>query len=103
MGSFLKDSSKFLQLLSSSMAPRSLCFLALVVTAVYTPSLLGFVGAPGPRQELQTQLQALESEKFTADDFGPRGSKNPNYERPPLPAGYGIRTGLSDLLKPLNS
>merc|ERR1712113_1344615 len=30
--------------------------------------------------------------------------KLPTYgERDPLPKGYGIRTGLSDLLKPLNS
>lgn len=27
----------------------------------------------------------------------------PYGERDPLPAGYGIRTGLSDLLKPLNA
>merc|ERR1712203_187562 len=32
------------------------------------------------------------------------GKKLPAYgERDPLPKGYGIRTGLSDLLKPLNS
>merc|ERR1712113_966004 len=32
------------------------------------------------------------------------GKKLPVYgERDPLPKGYGIRTGLSDLLKPLNS
>merc|ERR1712048_581359 len=32
------------------------------------------------------------------------GKKLPPYgERAPLPKGYGIRTGLSDLLKPLNS
>merc|ERR1712186_191745 len=32
------------------------------------------------------------------------GKKLPPYgERAPLPKGYGIRTGLNDLLKPLNS
>merc|ERR1712157_37290 len=32
------------------------------------------------------------------------GKKVPAYgERAPLPKGYGIRTGLGDLLKPLNS
>merc|ERR1712224_559992 len=35
--------------------------------------------------------------------LGARGNRNPSIDRPPLPAGYGIRTGLSDLLKPLNS
>merc|ERR1712050_604964 len=30
-------------------------------------------------------------------------SKVPYGERGPIPKGYGIRTGLSDLLKPLNS
>merc|ERR1712039_641492 len=31
-------------------------------------------------------------------------AQKPVYgERDPLPKGYGIRTGLSDLLKPLNS
>merc|ERR1711941_135264 len=31
------------------------------------------------------------------------GKRLPYGERAPLPKGYGIRTGLSDLLKPLNS
>ena len=35
----------------------------------------------------------------------PIGERPKRYydERDPLPKGYGIRTGLSDLLKPLNS
>mmetsp|Transcript_107432 Transcript_107432/g.336595 ORF Transcript_107432/g.336595 Transcript_107432/m.336595 type:complete len:140 (-) Transcript_107432:62-481(-) len=38
-----------------------------------------------------------------ADATSLSASKLPYGERAPLPKGYGIRTGLSDLLKPLNS
>merc|ERR550539_1822812 len=48
-----------------------------------------FVGGPVPLRNSVTSLAA---------------GKLPTYgERDPLPKGYGIRTGLSDLLKPLNS
>merc|ERR1712088_719714 len=44
--------------------------------------------------------EALQRTTATALSAG----KLPTYgERDPLPKGYGIRTGLSDLLKPLNS
>merc|ERR1739838_1176818 len=47
-----------------------------------------FVGGPAPLRKSATSL----------------AGKLPTYgERDPLPKGYGIRTGLSDLLKPLNS
>eukprot|EP00401_Gymnodinium_catenatum_P022824 CAMPEP_0117493816 /NCGR_PEP_ID=MMETSP0784-20121206/19290_1 /TAXON_ID=39447 /ORGANISM="" /LENGTH=79 /DNA_ID=CAMNT_0005288675 /DNA_START=70 /DNA_END=305 /DNA_ORIENTATION=- len=41
------------------------------------------------QQDVQTNLAALRGEG--------------GLQRDPLPKGYGIRTGLSDLLKPLNS
>mmetsp|Transcript_52231 Transcript_52231/g.145755 ORF Transcript_52231/g.145755 Transcript_52231/m.145755 type:complete len:138 (+) Transcript_52231:86-499(+) len=51
----------------------------------------GFVGgrARVAQQDVQTSLAALRGEG--------------GLQRDPLPKGYGIRTGLSDLLKPLNS
>merc|ERR1711972_566216 len=67
----------------------------LVVFAAAAWLLVGpstsFVGGPAPSRQSATSLAA-------------GGGKLPTYgERDPLPKGYGIRTGLSDLLKPLNS
>mmetsp|Transcript_92848 Transcript_92848/g.240357 ORF Transcript_92848/g.240357 Transcript_92848/m.240357 type:complete len:143 (-) Transcript_92848:315-743(-) len=55
-----------------------------------------FVNQP---QAERTTATSLRSSKPVGT-----GKKLPVYgERDPLPKGYGIRTGLSDLLKPLNS
>ncbi|CAJ1429727.1 unnamed protein product [Effrenium voratum] len=45
-----------------------------------------FVNAPATERETSVAMRAA-----------------PYGERDPLPKGYGIRTGLSDLLKPLNA
>merc|ERR1711972_267156 len=59
------------------------------------PSGDSFVGQ-APAQRTASTVMQSGKKKFT-DAFERTG------ERPPLPKGYGIRTGLSDLLKPLNS
>mmetsp|Transcript_52453 Transcript_52453/g.159415 ORF Transcript_52453/g.159415 Transcript_52453/m.159415 type:complete len:145 (-) Transcript_52453:113-547(-) len=57
----------------------------------------GFVGQPAAPRSSRT---AMAVEQITTGT----GKKLPVYgERDPLPKGFGIRTGLSDLLKPLNS
>merc|ERR1712137_624549 len=54
-----------------------------------------FVGTPAQQREVSV---SVNSGKFV------RTKNLPVYgERDPLPKGYAIRTGLSDLLKPLNS
>mmetsp|Transcript_57286 Transcript_57286/g.145498 ORF Transcript_57286/g.145498 Transcript_57286/m.145498 type:complete len:144 (-) Transcript_57286:99-530(-) len=56
----------------------------------------GFVNQP---QVERPEVTTMRSSKPVGT-----GKKLPVYgERDPLPKGYGIRTGLSDLLKPLNS
>merc|ERR1712186_24493 len=56
----------------------------------------GFVNQPQAERTTATNLRSSQQ-------IG-TGKKLPVYgERDPLPKGYGIRTGLSDLLKPLNS
>merc|ERR1712060_584495 len=58
----------------------------------------GFVSQPASERKSRS---ALEAAKLVTTGTG---KKVPAYgERDPLPKGYGIRTGLSDLLKPLNS
>jgi len=59
-----------------------------------TPQQGGYtspIGAPAPKRA-----------GFKYPTGNVRGTL-PYGERDPLPAGYGIRTGLGDLLKPLNS
>merc|ERR1712217_917091 len=66
---------------------QSLVFFAAAAWLLAGPST-SFVGGPTTSRKSATSLAA---------DL-------PTYgERDPLPKGYGIRTGLSDLLKPLNS
>merc|ERR1712050_364730 len=51
--------------------------------------------------DARTSRSTMEAAKLVTTGTG---KKVPAYgERDPLPKGYGIRTGLSDLLKPLNS
>merc|ERR1712192_63562 len=67
---------------------RSLVVFVAAAWLLAGPST-SFVGGPAPLRKSATSLAA---------------GKLPTYgERDPLPKGYGIRTGLSDLLKPLNS
>merc|ERR1712039_1125644 len=81
--------------------------LALAATAASLLLLFGppaFVGGPAAER---TQVSALRAAKGKDDELfftTPTGKRMPKYGvRGPLPKGYGIRTGLSDLLKPLNS
>merc|ERR1712066_1022812 len=67
---------------------RSLLVFVAAAWLLAGPST-SFVGGKVPLRKAATSLAA---------------GKLPVYgERDPLPKGYGIRTGLSDLLKPLNS
>merc|ERR1719188_1609557 len=59
----------------------------------------GFVSSPSQQQS----ARSVEVARANSNPIG-TGKKLPVYgERDALPKGYGIRTGLSDLLKPLNS
>mmetsp|Transcript_92847 Transcript_92847/g.240355 ORF Transcript_92847/g.240355 Transcript_92847/m.240355 type:complete len:150 (-) Transcript_92847:315-764(-) len=76
------------------------CLLGLVVAAwlLAAPLVTSFV-SPAP----QGSARSVEVSRASSKPVG-TGKKLPVYgERDPLPKGYGIRTGLSDLLKPLNS
>mmetsp|Transcript_92852 Transcript_92852/g.240371 ORF Transcript_92852/g.240371 Transcript_92852/m.240371 type:complete len:150 (-) Transcript_92852:273-722(-) len=77
-----------------------ICFLCLVAAAwlLVAPLATGFV-SPSP----QASARGVDVARASSKPVG-TGKKLPVYgERDPLPKGYGIRTGLSDLLKPLNS
>ena len=56
-----------------------------------------FVNPGSQRREVSVSAEAGYFPVGNAKQTAPYG------ERDPLPAGYGIRTGLSDLLKPLNA
>eukprot|EP00416_Gambierdiscus_australes_P008787 CAMPEP_0171145136 /NCGR_PEP_ID=MMETSP0766_2-20121228/146908_1 /TAXON_ID=439317 /ORGANISM="Gambierdiscus australes, Strain CAWD 149" /LENGTH=250 /DNA_ID=CAMNT_0011609035 /DNA_START=76 /DNA_END=829 /DNA_ORIENTATION=- len=76
----------------STMSARVVCFVALLAACAWLlPAGQGFVGQVDAAPRTVVGLSA------TKPDALPYG------ERAPLPKGYGIRTGLSDLLKPLNS
>eukprot|EP00416_Gambierdiscus_australes_P032067 CAMPEP_0171091126 /NCGR_PEP_ID=MMETSP0766_2-20121228/32250_1 /TAXON_ID=439317 /ORGANISM="Gambierdiscus australes, Strain CAWD 149" /LENGTH=137 /DNA_ID=CAMNT_0011549189 /DNA_START=71 /DNA_END=484 /DNA_ORIENTATION=+ len=74
------------------MSSRVVCTLVLLAVCAWLfPAREAFVGPAGAAP------RAVVSRSATKPDALPYG------ERAPLPKGYGIRTGLSDLLKPLNS
>mmetsp|Transcript_95326 Transcript_95326/g.221253 ORF Transcript_95326/g.221253 Transcript_95326/m.221253 type:complete len:138 (-) Transcript_95326:93-506(-) len=74
------------------MSARVVCVVALLLACAWLlPAGQGFVGQADAAPRNVVSLSA------TKPDALPYG------ERAPLPKGYGIRTGLSDLLKPLNS
>mmetsp|Transcript_39171 Transcript_39171/g.79084 ORF Transcript_39171/g.79084 Transcript_39171/m.79084 type:complete len:148 (-) Transcript_39171:238-681(-) len=78
---------------------HAVCFLALLAGAACLLAAPGFVGGAA-KARAQTDVVAMRS----GLDQTPSASFQKSYgERDPLPKGYGIRTGLSDLLKPLNS
>ena len=58
---------------------------------------MGFVNSPSQGREVGVSVEAGYFPVGNAKQTAPYG------ERDPLPKGYGIRTGLSDLLKPLNA
>nr|ABV72546.1 unknown [Heterocapsa triquetra] len=70
-------------------------FVALVLAGAWLLSGPVFVNSPATQREVGVAVQSQKVKSF---------KKLPVYgERDPLPKGYAIRTGLSDLLKPLNS
>ena len=75
---------------------RALSLVAAVLAGACLVSLsTAFVGTPAQQRDVSVSMasQQIKSTK-----------KLPVYgERDALPKGYAIRTGLSDLLKPLNS
>ncbi|CAE7791271.1 cmpk [Symbiodinium sp. CCMP2592] len=70
---------------------------------------LSFVNAPVANREVNVAAAAAvkyETDMPAENGVYPVGNAKrtaPYGERDPLPEGYGIRTGLSDLLKPLNA
>eukprot|EP00413_Alexandrium_margalefii_P037524 CAMPEP_0204602842 /NCGR_PEP_ID=MMETSP0661-20131031/56899_1 /ASSEMBLY_ACC=CAM_ASM_000606 /TAXON_ID=109239 /ORGANISM="Alexandrium margalefi, Strain AMGDE01CS-322" /LENGTH=145 /DNA_ID=CAMNT_0051613855 /DNA_START=87 /DNA_END=524 /DNA_ORIENTATION=+ len=82
------------------MAPRPSGRSLLLLTAAAALLWAGpaFVGG-GRGEPARGAATALRSGSETPTE----AFKMPYGERAPLPKGYGIRTGLSDLLKPLNS
>ena len=52
---------------------------------------------------MNMEHQVREVSVSAAADAAEAPYAKPYGERDPLPEGYGIRTGLSDLLKPLNA
>ena len=72
-------------------------------------SQLSFVNSPVANREVNVAAAAAvqyETDMPAENGVYPVGNAKrtaPYGERDPLPEGYGIRTGLSDLLKPLNA
>ena len=70
---------------------------------------LSFVNSPVANREINVAAAAAvkyETDMPAENGVYPVGNAKrtaPYGERDPLPEGYGIRTGLSDLLKPLNA
>ena len=72
---------------------------------------LSFVNSPAAKRKINVvrydELSGLTSDMpAERPGYYPVGNSKrtaPYGERDPLPEGYGIRTGLSDLLKPLNA
>merc|ERR1712203_396001 len=56
-----------------------------------------FVSSPAGQQQREVSVEVAAQYPV-----GNAKGTLPHGERDPLPAGYGIRTGLSDLLKPLH-
>merc|ERR1719343_1972240 len=78
---------------------RSAVLLLAVGAVLFGCASMNFVNAPAANP--RTSRSVMEAAKLVTTGTG---KKVPAYgERDPLPKGYGIRTGLSDLLKPLNS
>eukprot|EP00413_Alexandrium_margalefii_P049048 CAMPEP_0204607812 /NCGR_PEP_ID=MMETSP0661-20131031/59936_1 /ASSEMBLY_ACC=CAM_ASM_000606 /TAXON_ID=109239 /ORGANISM="Alexandrium margalefi, Strain AMGDE01CS-322" /LENGTH=145 /DNA_ID=CAMNT_0051619255 /DNA_START=75 /DNA_END=512 /DNA_ORIENTATION=+ len=82
------------------MAPRpsSRSLLLLAAAAALLCAGHAFVGGGAPARSASSTARKNAGEDQPTEAF-----KLPYGERAPLPKGYGIRTGLSDLLKPLNS
>mmetsp|Transcript_2776 Transcript_2776/g.7773 ORF Transcript_2776/g.7773 Transcript_2776/m.7773 type:complete len:142 (-) Transcript_2776:149-574(-) len=76
---------------------RAVSLVAAVLAGACLLSLsTSFVGTPAQQRDVSVSMM---SQKIKVSS-----KKLPVYgERDPLPKGYAIRTGLSDLLKPLNS
>ena len=73
---------------------RSMLAAAFAGLSFWALSSLVFVNAPQGERRVSVAAAADAAEAPYAKPYG---------ERDPLPEGYGIRTGLSDLLKPLNA
>ena len=85
------------------MARGSICVVALVVAGVWFMSGPSFVNSPATQREASVAVKSGGTGPGAVAP-NPNRKKLPVYgERDPLPKGYAIRTGLSDLLKPLNS
>ena len=67
-------------------------------------SQVSFVNSPAVKREVDVvRYDEMPAERPGYYPVGNAKRTAPYGERDPLPEGYGIRTGLSDLLKPLNA
>ncbi|CAE7464228.1 unnamed protein product [Symbiodinium natans] len=84
---------------------RSLSFVAVVVGGLSAWALCQcFVNSPAAKREINVvRYDEMPAERPGYYPVGNAKRTAPYGERDPLPEGYGIRTGLSDLLKPLNA
>ena len=88
--------------------PR-LSLLAICMCLCALSSQLSFVNSPVANREVNVAAAVAvkyETDMPAENGVYPVGNAKrtaPYGERDPLPEGYGIRTGLSDLLKPLNA
>ena len=63
-----------------------------------------FVNGPAVKRDVNVvRYDEMPAERPGYHPVGNAKRTAPYGERDPLPEGYGIRTGLSDLLKPLNA
>ncbi|OLQ11457.1 hypothetical protein AK812_SmicGene4674 [Symbiodinium microadriaticum] len=89
---------------------RGMLVLAFGCMCLWALSGRAFVGGPAA-QTRQVSVSAAAQVAYETDmpaengvyPVGNAKRTAPYGERDPLPEGYGIRTGLSDLLKPLNA
>eukprot|EP00930_Biecheleria_cincta_P027157 TRINITY_DN19075_c0_g1_i2.p1 TRINITY_DN19075_c0_g1~~TRINITY_DN19075_c0_g1_i2.p1 ORF type:complete len:153 (+),score=27.82 TRINITY_DN19075_c0_g1_i2:78-536(+) len=88
---------------------RSLSMMVVMgCLGTYLLSGLTFLSGPAPqKREISVDMKSgaapVKVAKVKYPTGNPTGNNPDPSARDPLPEGYGIRTGLSDLLKPLNS
>ena len=100
-----------IQLVLQIMA-RGLLVAGAACMCLWAMSSRSFVSGPATQARQVSVAAGAELSGLTSDmpaerpGYYPVGNSKrtaPYGERDPLPEGYGIRTGLSDLLKPLNA
>ncbi|CAE7584406.1 cmpk [Symbiodinium natans] len=101
----IRSNQALLLLLPHRLAPRSVAFALLASACLWLLyGQLSFVNSPATKREINVvRYDEMPAERPGYYPVGNAKRTAPYGERDPLPEGYGIRTGLSDLLKPLNA